>query len=416
MAHSLAIENKRNNEEIQSLQSQIILLQNNLSSLLLEKETLSNKLTELDLLIEQLLKLNESLITQLSGKPFTFHTKVPKKKSSSSTAVPSIDMIASEASRLLFKTLEKKGSSKSLAINKSMETIEQMKLMHKIYSDIARKVSNRMSTTSSGSNRSSSASKLRRNTIRDVGTDYEENGGYHSSSGGGTGGKKTRIKMRKQDSHNSIDTSAINNLSAYSLLSNGGPPAAVVTPKASSLKKKSSSKNNALKRMDSNYTNVTNLTGDWTLSESPANRPVSAKDNRRDIHLPRPSSSSNVNEKNLSFSATNKSDLNDFHDYLAKEEKKSSSSSSSSSSAAAKEEMNDMICQLEDEFNSLNLQYRNLLSNVTASGNNSSNSNLSSENLSTNNFQNQAEEIVNVIQKLHEKGEQLRLLKSPTKV
>jgi hypothetical protein len=68
-----------------------------------------------------------------------------------------------------------------------------------------------------------------------------------------------------------------------------------------------------------------------------------------------------------------------------------------------------LISSLEDEFDSLNRQYRLLLSNVNAE------SDVVPASTATESIQAQAEEIVSVIQKLHHKGEQLRILKSPSK-
>eukprot|EP01038_Epipyxis_sp_PR26KG_P003991 gene3991-5715_t len=64
-------------------------------------------------------------------------------------------------------------------------------------------------------------------------------------------------------------------------------------------------------------------------------------------------------------------------------------------------ELKSVISSLEEEFESLNDQYRRLLSSVQASDSTSES------------VQQQAEEIVSVIQQLHRKGEQLRTLKSP---
>ena len=65
-------------------------------------------------------------------------------------------------------------------------------------------------------------------------------------------------------------------------------------------------------------------------------------------------------------------------------------------------ELQGVISSLEDEFNSLNAQYQELLtsSNSIVGGHGS---------------ESQSRELVSVIQKLHKKGEQLRALKSPTK-
>jgi len=69
-----------------------------------------------------------------------------------------------------------------------------------------------------------------------------------------------------------------------------------------------------------------------------------------------------------------------------------------------------MIDSLEEEFSDLNRQYKNLLSEVSAS---SSNTGAAASGGGGESIDQRAQEIVRVIQKLHEKGEQLRVLKSP---
>jgi len=78
-----------------------------------------------------------------------------------------------------------------------------------------------------------------------------------------------------------------------------------------------------------------------------------------------------------------------------------STRSSAKPTAPANDELQEIISSLEDEFDSLNNQYRRLLSSVQTTS-----SDLESS---------QAEELVSVIQKLHKKGEILRSLKSPKK-
>ena len=78
-----------------------------------------------------------------------------------------------------------------------------------------------------------------------------------------------------------------------------------------------------------------------------------------------------------------------------------STRSSKPSTAPANDELQEIISSLEDEFDSLNNQYRRLLSSVQTTSSDMESS--------------QAEELVSVIQKLHKKGEILRSLKSPKK-
>ena len=428
IATSLASETRRNNEEIQGLQSQIIHLQSVYQDTLLERESLQSKTNELDALVEQLLKLNESLITQLSGKPFKFHSKLGSssvKKSSSSKSVPAIENIAAEASKLLLKSLEKKGPSTSKSLSKTLESIEQMKLMHKIYSDIARKMktsAKRRSLSPKKSSASLLSSSSNRNNFTE--SDYEDTN-YDSTA---SGSKKTRIKMKKQNSSNSLASSNV-----------------LSTPTSSTKVKKTKS---ALKRSNSNYTNVTNVTGDFTFSDDfPSSsrhggaQPPQPPSNHHDIVLPR--ANMNNNNNNVSFDdryqqtqsslpapPQQQQQANSQDDYLRKyavdyssvlnnnngktssNNNNSSSFKGNASSAAFKPsvDMNEKISQLEDEFNQLNLQYLNLISTVKADTNN-----LNTDQLNSENIQSHAQDIVNVITKLHEKGEQIRLLKSPTK-
>jgi chromosome segregation ATPase len=78
-----------------------------------------------------------------------------------------------------------------------------------------------------------------------------------------------------------------------------------------------------------------------------------------------------------------------------------STRSTKQSTAPANDELQEIISSLEDEFDSLNSQYRRLLSSVQTTSSDMESS--------------QAEELVSVIQKLHKKGEILRSLKSPKK-
>jgi hypothetical protein len=83
--------------------------------------------------------------------------------------------------------------------------------------------------------------------------------------------------------------------------------------------------------------------------------------------------------------------------------------------SVSKAEIQGVISSLEDEFESLNLQYKRLLNNVQAPSALSGDSGHygSAAAMGEQNIQAQAEEIVAVIQQLHRKGEQLRNLKSP---
>ena len=72
-----------------------------------------------------------------------------------------------------------------------------------------------------------------------------------------------------------------------------------------------------------------------------------------------------------------------------------------------------VIASLEEEFDSLNNQYSYLLSSVKSTNNKGVSSSVDSNGSSLSAHAETAEELVDVIQKLHRKGEQLRQLKSP---
>eukprot|EP00981_Chlorochromonas_danica_P009120 scaffold2505_cov152-Ochromonas_danica.AAC.13 len=146
---------------------------------------------------------------------------------------------------------------------------------------------------------------------------------------------------------------------------------------------------------------------------------------RREIRLPKPNvtfdaSDSEANDHAAdSYLSRNHSAMGSLHRSLSDSNlgsshphiSYSSNNISASDSATSKKDMQSVIDSLEEEFDALNRQYRRLLSNVQASNTVGD----AGEVLSGDRVQAQAEEIVNVIQKLHQKGEQLRLLKSPTR-
>ena len=80
-----------------------------------------------------------------------------------------------------------------------------------------------------------------------------------------------------------------------------------------------------------------------------------------------------------------------------------------------KADMQGVISALEEEFDQLNLEYRRLLSSVQNSESTAGNgTDLAAMPFpaTSESIEKQAGELVNVIQKLHRKGEQLRTLKS----
>jgi hypothetical protein len=280
-----------------------------------EKSVLDGRLLELDQLVSQLLGLNETLVTQLSGKPMKApaigsSTKKTKKKTKTSDKSPQVvgaSSVVSDGSKAT------KSSSRNPAPIKAPD-VESLKSLNKLYSNMAKTLK-----------RSGSPSKSRR-----------------SDEG------RTSTRMSS---------------------------------------KKAASRDNSLAPGESRGSE---LDGPRTTKE---------------VRLPK---------ANVAFDSD--IEVDEMPSYLSHGSSRgtnyNSSSYTSDGSVTSNKELGTVIASLEEEFDGLNRQYRRLLSNVQAS--NTMPGPDGSEMLTAEHIQAQAEEIVNVIQKLHQKGEQLRLLKSPS--
>lgn len=332
-------ETKKHEEEISSLHSRTRHLQVDLTEASREKGELDAKVIELDGLVAQLLSLNETLVAQLSGRPFkatllsTLNSSSGKKKKKKVVEKPpkvaQVSTVAAEAS----KTTKFTRPASQLIPVKSTE-VEQLKAMHKLYATMAKSL------------RSSSPSKE-------------------------TGKMQTRMKKKKatisvDDNHLHYSTS-------------------MATP------------------------STTNRTS-HSAQDSAA---------KREVRMPK---------ANVTFDSDGGEGDHGTHDHTYMSDRASRESSpmrisrvdsghsgyySVSSTSSNAKDLQAVISSLEEEFDSLNRQYRRLLTNVQAS--NSVSSSNEHDLLTSEGIQAQAEEIVNVIQKLHNKGEQLRMLKSPTR-
>jgi hypothetical protein len=135
---------------------------------------------------------------------------------------------------------------------------------------------------------------------------------------------------------------------------------------------------------------------DEDASSHPSSRP-----HPREVRLPKPTVTFDASDGELAETS-----------YLGMSSSERGRSPPSRSTASSSKDMQTVIASLEDEFDGLNRQYRRLLTDVQAS-NTVTGGSVEQDVLSAEHIQAQAEEIVNVIQKLHQKGEQLRMLKSP---
>lgn len=370
-------ETKRHEEEVNTLNKRVQSLQRELSESCQEKGAIDTKLMELDRLVTQLLAVNESLVAQLSGKPAKIPSAGPKKMKKPTKPEP---FAASEPTvSSTEKSVHKYSASRhSQMVPVKTEDLESLKSMHKMYAKMAQTITSQGAATVKSSKKSSAA---------DVSM---------ASSTKSSGRKVTRVSRKK---------------------------AALLNKFAEESSNRSSVHTNASSSFMAGHMNV---------------------------HLPKPSISFDASANNLSRlddSVEYESDsaaARDYQQYLLNRSgasaaaaaaaantstvesgiaslKQSSTVSSARSSRdfAEKADIKNVISALEEEFDALNLQYRRLLSNVqtpseshpTTAG--TASTGAAAPEVDGDSIQAQAEEIVNVIQKLHKKGEQLRQLRSP---
>jgi len=130
-----------------------------------------------------------------------------------------------------------------------------------------------------------------------------------------------------------------------------------------------------------------------TVDDNEINTSINTANNKVVTRLSLKKKNDNIAPSNSLRIPTPSSSL-DFDNYYSSQPNNMRYNNNSSGS-----DLKDVISSLEEEFDALNSQYRKLLSSST----------IDSET-------EQADELVNVIQKLHKKGEQLRSLKSPQKL
>ncbi len=132
-----------------------------------------------------------------------------------------------------------------------------------------------------------------------------------------------------------------------------------------------------------------------SVDDSAINTSINTSNNKPVTRLSLKKKNDNISPGNSVRIPTPSSSL-DFDNYYSSHSNNMRYNNSSNNNS---NDLKDVISSLEEEFDALNSQYRKLLSSST----------IDSETQ-------QADELVNVIQKLHKKGEQLRSLKSPQKL
>ena len=373
------------------------------------------KLMELDQLVGQLLAVNESLVAQLTGKPLKHEVRVKAKKTKKKSAplprAAGLTTVSTDASKVT--KFAQRSHQKLVQVQN--EDVEALTSMHKMYANIAKSLKKSTSSPARSTGRRSVASTP-------------------SSVVSGKGKLMTRLSRKKaqlveqfnQEARDSIMHAEHHAPASYSH-SQSAPNSARggyhATPRGSMevrLPKPSYDptneshlnvsgdfddyyqRNSAMQQSFLNHTQPGSAHVSFTQhgDMSPvghhghANGHVQSTDHNTSLHSQYPNES-------------------DFHTGLPP---RASHSVHLPPQPSSRSDMKNVIDSLEKEFDQLNMEYRKLLSNVQSGSESAAGTsvglNREAPVVTPESIQAQAEEIVNVIQKLHKKGEQIRTLKS----
>lgn len=391
-AQSMVWENKRHEEDVAFNQRRIETLEAKLASVSHERGAADVKLQELDELVAQLLSVNESLVSQLSGRPLKIDMFSNGGSSSSSSGgdgnssgvktktkkvkkitVPRAASAPTTASKLgKTEKFSKRQGSQLVPIN--MNDVEQLKHMHKMYANMARNIHRPGSSMSATA---ASVGTRRKKTTASMG--FTSSSSSSSSSSVGKAKNSTRLSRKKAAA-----------AAASDYTSSSGANVDVRIPKPAVSFERGGS--------DAEFDDVSSR----------------GSSSRKNVHSSHYSGTQGAGDSAVAQSIV------DQH--------------------REKAEMHAVISELEEEFDSLNAQYRRLLSSAqgapstatsdgyptaataTAAGGIDTSSTggggiargggSAAVDYSAEGIQAQAEEIVDVIHKLHKKGEQIRTLKN----
>lgn len=357
MAQTVVWETKIHEDEMKSLQKSIQNCQEEITIATQEKALAETKLMELDQLVVQLLSVNESLVAQLTGRSIKPKSPIAgniikKKKVTKKVSAPKVASATTKAmeAQRVTKYSERQPSH---LIPVKQNDIEQLKSLHKMYAKIAKTIKN-------------SPTRIKRS-------------------------KSSPIHTYSYGSSHSNNNSDSESTSVYS--------------------KNSRSSKSSKTRIAKKKAEIIEKYSD------DARRKLYSSSGSVNIHLPAPAVSFDLDR----FDSGNDSDVNSHKSLLNdngshhslhsfntdNSPSRTSSKKHQNHDSPSRQDLQKVISSLEEEFDTLNNQYRHLLSSVQHSNN--------SNDLDNDNVEAQAEEIVSVIQKLHKKGEQLRALKSPQK-
>ena len=306
------------------------------------------------------------------------------------------------------------GNAKKLSGTTTTSEIEQLKAMHKMYANIARSITKsdkgfKTSMKSASKKRSTSASARKSNSSPPPSA--------RSASGTRSSSVTTRLSRHKEKDVRTMRDSQ----STASLMD-------IRIPKVTNSLDDSSA-------LHIDYDDY--LRRENTLRSQPESQlySSSALAQHNNYHSARNTAYENESISAESASHNGNSNLSNYSNNNINHHQNQFDNNNGHKSGN-NDELQQVISSLEEEFDALNNQYRRLLSSSTNGIINSSNTNNNTYNNNDSNnkgaisgrhvnagegsgqvtvqqMQSQADEIVSVIQKLHQKGEQLRALKNP---
>jgi hypothetical protein len=403
LGQSMVWESKRHEDSVSFSQKRIQSLQEELSEICQEKGSADAKLMEMDQLVAQLLSVNESLVGQLTGKPLKHEVRALTKKKAKKTTVPraaSLSTASVDAGRVT--KFSRRNNSHLVPV--MAEDAEALQSMHNMYKKIAKSLKK---NTSPG--RTGSAGK-RAQTVPGASTLTKATK------------LNTRLARKKAQLVEQFNEEALNSLERAHQMS--ATPASYSTSAGELGRPHGSS-------------HAVPASEHRGVSSASTFTPRSSGGGSVEVRLPRASYESGADvsadfddlyQRNPRLQSSFLNHTSTGHDgaphvsftHGAMSPVPSSAPHNTAHSARAsqpssKSDMQGVISALEDEFEQLNLEYRRLLNSVQA-GDSAAGHGADLARQATPSTQEsverQASELVNVIQKLHKKGEQLRTLKS----
>lgn len=364
LSQTLLWETKRHEDEVAQLNQRVNALRNEISEASAEKNSTSTTLAELDQLVGQLLSVNESLVAKLSGKPMPAHTATlgVRKTTKKGGKVQYKDVLnaTTAASSLLLPRAAHMATAASTA----------SRAAPKVYGRAGQLAEQKNAEIEHLTSLHNMFSKLAKGITKKRLTKpaTKSKAAVAAPIKASTGTKKTtRIGAKKASTKTSVsvDDSQLNTSSSSKLSTASAP------------KRKAS--------MDS-------------------------------------ASANSVSGRNVYIPTASMSVLSPDNDSSPPSAYKSMGGSGGSrtgkiitSKNSNADDLQAVIASLEDEFDSLNNQYSYLLSSVKSQPGANLGASMDSTNSTGSANADTAEELVDVIQKLHRKGEQLRQLRSPSR-